>query len=68
MDETRVSIAYDGIKAVAGGIATGVRPSRLEKVLAKNEFSIDIDLGLGRGEAYLLACDCTEEYVGINKV
>jgi len=68
VDESRVAIAYDGVVTVKGGVATGVKQARLEKILAKNEFSIDIDLGLGRGEAYLLACDCTEEYVGINKV
>ena len=68
VDETRVSIAYDGVKAVEGGVATGVKQKRLEKILAKSVFSIDIFLGLGKGEAHLLACDCTEEYVRINKV
>ena len=41
--------------------------SVMTKVAAKKEFSITIALHLGRHAATVYSCDCTEEYVKINK-
>jgi len=38
----------------------------LEAVIARPEFAVDIDLHLGRGEAIVHTCNCTEDYVRVN--
>lgn len=66
--EEKVDIAYDGLQAVAGGTWAGkTTEAALRKVLAGKEFTLAIDLHLGRGAAEVFACDCTEAYVQINR-
>ena len=65
--EERTDIFYDGLPAVLGGVRAPTPEAELSAVLAKPEFSLDIDLHLGRGKAVVYTCDCTEEYVRINK-
>lgn len=67
VDETKVEIRYDGLLAVKNGVKAGVSIERLSKVVAKKEFAITIDLHLGRHAATVYSCDCTEDYVKINK-
>ena len=67
VDETKVEIRYDGLLAVKHGVKAGVSIERLSKVVAKKEFAIAIDLHLGRHAATVYSCDCTEDYVKINK-
>ncbi|MBR6022770.1 MAG: bifunctional glutamate N-acetyltransferase/amino-acid acetyltransferase ArgJ [Kiritimatiellae bacterium] len=66
VNESRVDIFYDGLPAVLGGVRGPAPEADLSAILAKPEFSIDIDLHLGRASAVLYTCDCTEEYVRIN--
>lgn len=66
VNESRVDIFYDGLPAVLGGVRGPAPEADLSAVLARPEFSIDIDLHLGRASAVLYTCDCTEEYVRIN--
>ena len=63
----RVSIAFDDEPVVAAGqLRQGARLDRVREIMAGREFSIQIDLGLGRGEEQVWTCDLSEEYVRIN--
>ncbi len=63
----RVSITFDDEAVVAGGqLRQGARLDRVREIMARPEFSIQIDLGLGRGEDQVWTCDLSEEYVRIN--
>lgn len=65
--EEKVDIAYDGVTAVRGGIRVdAVTEAALRKIIGRKEFTVSIDLHLGKGAAEVYACDCTEEYVRIN--
>lgn len=68
LDPDKVEIAYDGIRAAKNGMGCqdAKGEARLRKVAAKKEFSVLIDLHLGKGEARLLTTDLTEEYVRLN--
>lgn len=66
VDESRVDIFYDGMPAARRGVSAGTDIERLKAVQRQKEFTIDIDLHLGQGEAVVYTCDCTEEYVRIN--
>ena len=67
IDENKVEIHYDRLLAVKNGLKAGASIERLSDIVAKKEFSISIDLHLGRHTAVVYSCDCTEEYVKINK-
>jgi glutamate N-acetyltransferase / amino-acid N-acetyltransferase len=67
VDETKVEIHYGKLLAVKNGLKAGASIEQLTRVAAKKEFSITIDLHLGRHAATVYSCDCTEEYVKINK-
>jgi glutamate N-acetyltransferase / amino-acid N-acetyltransferase len=66
INENKVEIHYDTLLAVQQGVKAGASIERLSKVVAKKTFTLTIDLHLGRGEAVVYSCDCTEEYVRIN--
>jgi len=66
VDETRVDIFYDRLAAVRKGIATKTSVQSLSAVQKQERFTITIDLHLGKGEATVYTCDCSEEYVKIN--
>ena len=42
------------------------RVDRIREIMGGNEFTLAIDLGLGRGEDRVVTCDLSEEYVRIN--
>jgi glutamate N-acetyltransferase / amino-acid N-acetyltransferase len=67
VDETKVEMWYDKLLAVQNGLKAGASIERLSKVAAKKQFTLTIDLHLGRHAATVYSCDCTEEYVQINK-
>ena len=67
VDETRVEIRYNRLLAVKNGLKAGAAIERLSKVVAQKEFTLAIDLHLGRHAATVYSCDCTEDYVKINK-
>jgi len=64
--EESVSIHYDDLLAVKGGVFAGTPLKQLEKIQRQKAFAITINLNLGRGAAVIYTCDCTEEYVRIN--
>ena len=67
VDENKVEIHYGKLLAVKNGLKAGASIEQLSKIAARKEFSITIDLHLGRHAATVYSCDCTEEYVKINK-
>lgn len=65
--EDKVEIAYGDLVAVRNGVWAGeTTDAALRKQLAGKEFSIRVNLHLGRDAAEVFTCDCTEEYVRIN--
>ena len=67
VDENKVEIFYGKFLAVRNGLKAGATIEKLSKIVAKKEFTLTIDLHLGRHAATVYSCDCTEEYVKINK-
>ena len=67
VDENKVEIRYGPLLAVKNGLKAGASIEQLTKIAARKEFTITIDLHLGRHAATVYSCDCTEEYVKINK-
>ena len=68
LDPDNVDIAYNGILAAKNGMGCQDLKGEalLRKIAAKKEFSIVVDLHLGKGEARLLTTDLTEDYVRLN--
>jgi glutamate N-acetyltransferase/amino-acid N-acetyltransferase len=63
----RVSIAIgDEVLVERGCARPGARPDHIHEVMARREYAITIDLGLGRGEDRVWTCDLSEEYVRLN--
>ena len=67
VDETQVEIRYGNLLCARNGLKAGASIEQLSKVAAQKEFTITIDLHLGRHAATVYSCDCTEDYVKINK-
>ncbi|MBI2438689.1 MAG: bifunctional glutamate N-acetyltransferase/amino-acid acetyltransferase ArgJ [Lentisphaerae bacterium] len=61
-----LDIAYDGQIAYRGGQAAGVPKEKLQAILAKPEFALEIDLHSGSATYTMTTCDCSLEYVRIN--
>ncbi len=66
VDQTKVDIYYDGLVAVRKGVAARTSLQALSKVQQQERFTVTLDLHLGKGEATVYTCDCSEEYVRIN--
>jgi glutamate N-acetyltransferase / amino-acid N-acetyltransferase len=63
----RASSAKTSVPVFARGREISRHLPRWRKIVAGREFTIELDLGLGRGAARLLASDLTEGYVHFNK-
>src|ERR687892_130427 len=61
LDPARVTLDFDGVRVVVAGAPQGVEPA-----LAGDVVTIDLDLGLGVGEASYLTSDLSSDYVRIN--
>ncbi len=66
VQENKVNINYDDVPAVRNGIAAGTPEEALVAAVSKEAFTIHIDLNLGKGQAVVYTCNCTEDYVRIN--
>jgi glutamate N-acetyltransferase / amino-acid N-acetyltransferase len=68
IDQDRIDIYFDGVETVSGGILSANDSAEKDatKVLEKPEFTITIDLHMGKGVASVLTCDFSVEYVKIN--
>lgn len=61
-----IDIAYNDQQIVSRGRATQVGERVLHKIMSASEFSIEINLHLGKSSYTIYTCDCSEEYVRIN--
>ncbi|MGH7391393.1 MAG: bifunctional glutamate N-acetyltransferase/amino-acid acetyltransferase ArgJ [Candidatus Rokuibacteriota bacterium] len=67
VDQDRVAILFDDEALVERGtLREGARLDRIRETMGRMEYTITIDLGLGRGEDRVWTCDLSEEYVRIN--
>jgi glutamate N-acetyltransferase/amino-acid N-acetyltransferase len=67
VDQDKVSISFnDETVAERGMLREGVHLSRVREIMGGTEYTIAIDLGLGRGEETVWTCDLSEEYVRLN--
>ncbi|MBI2204122.1 MAG: bifunctional glutamate N-acetyltransferase/amino-acid acetyltransferase ArgJ [Candidatus Rokubacteria bacterium] len=67
VDAGRVAIAFDAETIVEGGVQKeGVRLERIREIMGGSEYTITVDLGLGRAEETVWTCDLSEEYVRLN--
>jgi glutamate N-acetyltransferase / amino-acid N-acetyltransferase len=57
----RVTLDFDGVRVLEGGM-----PLEVEPELGDDTVTIELDLGLGSGEAAYLTSDLSSEYVAIN--
>ena len=65
--QERIDIRYDDVYAVRNGFANPeTSESELKAVLARDEFTVGIDLNMGDASDVLFTCDCSEEYVRFN--
>ena len=63
----RVDISFDEVQAVqAGQAAPGASLKDLERVYARKEFSVKVDLHGGKSEYTVYTCDLSKGYVDIN--
>jgi glutamate N-acetyltransferase/amino-acid N-acetyltransferase len=65
LKEERTDIYFGKIAIVKKGTDTG-RESKAREVIKRKEFTIVIDLNIGKASAKVLTCDLTENYVKIN--
>jgi len=61
LETDRLTVAFDGTTVFEKGAPTGLTPD-----LASAAVTIELDLGLGQGEAAYLASDLTYDYVRLN--
>jgi glutamate N-acetyltransferase/amino-acid N-acetyltransferase len=64
--ENRIRIEYNGTPAVIAGMAAGTPPERLRAVARKKEFTITVDLGVGKAGHRIWTTDLTTKYVEFN--
>ena len=65
LKEERTDIYFDKIAIVKNGTGAG-REGKAREVMKRKEFTILIDLNIGKASAKVLTCDLTEDYVKIN--
>ncbi len=67
IDQDKVAISFDDETIVERGmLREGVRVERVREIMGGTDYTIAIDLGLGRGEETVWTCDLSEEYVRLN--
>lgn len=65
--EEAVDIRFDRLTAVRRGCAGPASEEALSRVVDRPSFTVDIHLHQGAGEATVYTCNCTEEYVRVNR-
>lgn len=67
VDQTKLSLRFDDVVMAQNGIFTGGdAEARGTEILKKAEFTVTVELGLGKGTATIYTSDLSHEYVSIN--
>jgi glutamate N-acetyltransferase/amino-acid N-acetyltransferase len=66
MDPDRFAVWFDSVAVAKDGVAVPGAEEAATEVFKKKEFTIRIDLAAGKGQASVITCDLTHEYVNIN--
>lgn len=66
IDPDLIDIAFNDNLVVSRGRAASCADADLRAILSAREFSVTINLGLGKASRTIHTCDCSEEYVRIN--
>ena len=66
IDPSRISISFDDLSVLLPNYELIINEQMASKILSKNEFCINVDLGMGNKESTWWTCDLSEEYVKIN--
>lgn len=67
VDQSRVSLFFDKVQMVSGGLFVGGNAEELgSKVLKKPEFEVNVNLELGNGVSTVYTSDFSYDYVKIN--
>lgn len=67
VDPDQVSIKFDDVAMVSKGLGLGSeQETKASEILKMPEFTVTIDLALGKGSAYYYTSDLTYDYVKIN--
>ncbi|OHB56192.1 MAG: bifunctional ornithine acetyltransferase/N-acetylglutamate synthase [Planctomycetes bacterium GWF2_50_10] len=62
----KVSCKLDNIVVFKNGRPTDFNPKKASKVMSQKEFTITIDLGVGKYSDFCYGCDLSREYIAIN--
>ena len=63
----RISLVFDRVTVVKKGIGVGLTADRAaKKVLKKKEFTLTIDLGVGKEKGHIWTTDLSPAYVALN--
>jgi len=65
--EEMVDIYFDGVAAAKNGISTNAAIGDLLQVVRKREFTVGIDLNIGKGAYHVYTSDLSPEYVEFNR-
>lgn len=65
--EEMVDIYFGGLLAAKNGLATKTEIEKLSEAVAKSEFTVGIDLHIGKGEYTVYTADLSPEYVLFNR-
>jgi len=66
LEETRISLSINGQRLVSGGVALDFDAAAASRAMKTALVNIELDLGLGSGQATALGCDMTPDYVTFN--
>jgi len=66
LDMAKVAVRIGNVEVMSGGEVAPYREEDAAAAVKQSEVSIQIELGLGDGEATFWSCDLTDEYVRIN--
>lgn len=66
IDPERIGISVGDLEIVRTGLGTDHLADDLIREMTRDEVTVAIELGLGRGQSTMWTCDLSEEYVRIN--
>ena len=67
LEINRLDMHYDDVPALSKGEPVQENKDRWKDVVSAKDFSISLDLNLGKGESEIWSNDLSEEYVNFNK-